>query len=69
MVLKSNETITSVDYHTAGEPFRIVDIGPMEGTTVLDKRSWAEKNLDDFRQFLTNEPRGHADMYLSLIHI
>ena len=63
MVLKSNETITSVDYHTAGEPFRIVDIGPMEGTTVLDKRSWAEKNLDDFRQFLTNEPRGHADMY------
>ena len=50
MVLKSNETITSVDYHTAGEPFRIVDIGPMEGTTVLDKRSWAEKKLDDFRK-------------------
>ena len=63
MVLKADETITSVDYHTAGEPFRIVDIGPMEGATVLDRRSWAEKNLDDFRQFLVNEPRGHADMY------
>ncbi len=63
MVLKSQEKITSADYHTAGEPFRIVDIGPMEGVTVLDRRSWAEKNLDDVRKFLINEPRGHADMY------
>ena len=63
MVLKSDETITSADYHTGGEPFRIVDIGPMEGTTVLDRRSWAEENLDDVRKFLINEPRGHADMY------
>ncbi len=63
MVSKSTETITSADYHTAGEPFRIVDIGPMEGATVLDRRSWAENNLDDIRKFLINEPRGHADMY------
>ena len=54
MVLKSNETITSVDYHTAGEPFRIVDIGPMEGATVLDRRSWAEKNLDDEVEIFIN---------------
>jgi len=55
--------LTSCDYHTAGEPFRILDVGPMEGTTVLDRRSWAQENLDDLRQFLINEPRGHADMY------
>ena len=34
--------IESCDYHTAGEPFRIVDVGPMEGETVIDRRSWAE---------------------------
>ncbi|MBC8364192.1 MAG: proline racemase family protein [Actinobacteria bacterium] len=57
------ETLTSTDYHTAGEPFRIVDAGPMEGRTVLDRRTWAQQHLDDVRQFLINEPRGHADMY------
>ena len=60
---KSYSTITSVDYHTAGEPFRIVDAGPMEGSTVIERRSWAEENLDDLRKFLVHEPRGHADMY------
>ena len=59
----NERALTSVDYHTAGEPFRILDVGPMEGTTVLDRRSWAQENLDDLRQFLINEPRGHADMY------
>lgn len=55
--------IESCDYHTAGEPFRIVDAGPMEGTTVIERRSWAEKNLNELRKFLIHEPRGHADMY------
>jgi proline racemase len=57
------ETLTTADYHAAGEPFRIVDAGPMEGRTVLDRRSWAQEHLDDLRRFLVNEPRGHADMY------
>ena len=39
MVLDPDEVIVADDYHTAGEPFRIVDLGPMEGTTVLDRRS------------------------------
>ncbi len=56
-------TITSDDYHTAGEPFRIVDAGPMDGATVLDRRSWAMEHLDDLRRYLVHEPRGHADMY------
>jgi proline racemase len=57
------ETLTTADYHAAGEPFRIVDAGPMEGATVLDRRSWAETHLDELRRFLVNEPRGHAGMY------
>ena len=67
MVLAPDEVIVANDYHTAGEPFRIVDLGPMEGTTVLDRRSWATANLDDHRRFLIHEPRGHADMYGGMV--
>src|SRR5262249_7588457 len=57
--------LETVDYHTAGEPFRIVVAGaePLEGATVLDKRRDALNRLDHLRQLLVNEPRGHADMY------
>jgi proline racemase len=57
--------VTATDYHTAGEPFRIVTDGvpPLEGRTVLERRRWAAANLDDVRRLLVNEPRGHADMY------
>ncbi len=55
----------ATDYHTAGEPFRIVTGGVprLEGASVLEKRRWAAANLDHVRQLLVNEPRGHADMY------
>src|SRR5688500_1438689 len=55
----------TVDYHTAGEPFRIVvsDIDEIPGRRILDKRRFAQENLDAVRELLVNEPRGHADMY------
>ena len=57
--------IETVDYHTAGEPFRIVTGGvdPLPGRTILDKRRHALEHADDVRRLLVNEPRGHADMY------
>jgi proline racemase len=57
--------IRAVDYHTAGEPFRIVTGGvePLRGTTILDKRRDALDRLDHVRRLIVNEPRGHADMY------
>jgi proline racemase len=57
--------VSAVDYHTAGEPFRIVSGGVprLEGATVLDKRRFARERLDHVRQLLVYEPRGHADMY------
>jgi proline racemase len=67
MVLDPDEAIVADDYHTAGEPFRIVDLGEMQGDTVLDRRSWAIQNLDDHRRFLCHEPRGHADMYGGMV--
>ena len=58
-------TVSTVDYHTAGEPFRIVTGGvpSLEGRTILEKRRFAAERLDDVRKLLVNEPRGHADMY------
>ncbi|MEV0386123.1 proline racemase family protein [Nonomuraea sp. NPDC050643] len=57
--------ITTVDYHTAGEPFRIVTGGVPEiaGEDVLARRTTAMAELDDVRRLLCHEPRGHADMY------
>jgi len=57
--------IQTVDYHTGGEPFRIVTGGvePLRGATILEKRRDALERLDWVRQLLVYEPRGHADMY------
>jgi len=57
--------VRATDYHTAGEPFRIVTGGvePLRGATILDKRRDALDRLDHVRRLLVHEPRGHADMY------
>jgi len=57
--------IESVDYHTGGEPFRIVTGGvePLRGETILERRRDALDRFDHIRRLLVNEPRGHADMY------
>jgi proline racemase len=57
--------VTTTDYHTGGEPFRIVTGGvpPLEGDSILAKRRYAKEHLDDVRKLLIYEPRGHADMY------
>jgi proline racemase/trans-L-3-hydroxyproline dehydratase len=60
----------TVDYHTAGEPFRIVvdGVAPPPGVTVADRRLAALRGedggaADRARRLLSAEPRGHADMY------
>ncbi|MCZ6663485.1 MAG: proline racemase family protein [Actinobacteria bacterium] len=59
------DRITVIDSHTGGEPFRVVVGGLPElpGRTVLERRRFAEDNLDHLRRLLVWEPRGHADMY------
>ena len=61
------EGIRATDFHTAGEPFRIVSDGVPElgGTTVAERRVLAAEStdFDTVRQLLCREPRGHADMY------
>jgi proline racemase len=59
--------IIATDYHTAGEPFRIVTAGAPEipGATVRDRREYAPATeaVDVVRRLLCHEPRGHSDMY------
>lgn len=59
------QRISVVEAHTAGEPFRVAVAGLPEipGETVLEKRRYAQQNLDSLRRALMWEPRGHADMY------
>jgi proline racemase/trans-L-3-hydroxyproline dehydratase len=57
----------TVDYHTGGEPFRIVPEPGLEirGATVAERRvfAMADPAVDGLRRLLCFEPRGHADMY------
>lgn len=59
--------VRATDYHTAGEPFRIVTGGApdLPGATVLERRELARGSaeVDQVRKLLCHEPRGHADMY------
>jgi proline racemase len=61
----SGDAIEVLDYHTAGEPFRIVIAGYPElpGRNILERRRAALEQHDDLRKILMWEPRGHADMY------
>ncbi|GAA5017455.1 proline racemase family protein [Kitasatospora paranensis] len=68
--------VEAVDYHTAGEPFRIVTAGlpALPGASVAERRAALlgpggsataprPSAADDVRRLLTREPRGHAGMY------
>jgi proline racemase len=59
--------VATTDYHTAGEPFRIVTGGAPDipGATVRERREHARESeeIDAVRRLLCHEPRGHADMY------
>jgi proline racemase len=63
--------VSTIDYHTAGEPFRIVTAGAPElpGATVRERREHARASDDAerVRRMLCHEPRGHADMYGCLL--
>jgi proline racemase len=59
--------VRTTDYHTGGEPFRIVAEPPVpiDGTTVAERRVRAtdDPHVQALRAVLCSEPRGHADMY------
>ena len=66
---KNWQEIKTIDAHTGGEPLRIIIDGypDLVGQTLLEKRTYAQKNHDNFRKAFLWEPRGHADMYGAII--
>jgi proline racemase len=67
--MNANRVISTLDYHTAGEPLRILRQGTpaIPGDSMLEKRRFMQANHDDVRKLLMLEPRGHADMYGAVI--
>jgi Proline racemase len=62
----TNVLVWFLDYHTAGEPFRIVrPQATISGETVAERwvSAIGDADIQALRRFLCFEPRGHADMY------
>jgi proline racemase len=54
----------AVDSHTEGMPTRVIvgGIGDLPGDTMLERKLRLERDHDEIRQMLMNEPRGHKAM-------
>jgi proline racemase len=57
-------SLEAVDSHTEGMPTRVVTAGvdPIPGATMLERKLYFERELDDLRLLLMREPRGHSAM-------
>ncbi|ALG07112.1 proline racemase family protein [Kibdelosporangium phytohabitans] len=62
--MRASRYFTAVDSHTEGMPTRVITggVGVIPGDTMAGKRAYFVEHLDHIRQFLVNEPRGHAAM-------
>lgn len=63
------QKFTAVDSHTLGQFTRVVVEGfpHIEGNTMIEKKRFLEENCQDIRTALMLEPRGHADMFGSVL--
>ncbi len=59
----------AIDSHTAGEPTRILIGGlpTIKGKTMPEKKAYLEQHLDHIRTAVMLEPRGHNDMFGSIL--
>ena len=62
--MRIEESISTVDLHTAGEPVRFIlgGVRPIPGKTMAEKQRFFSRELDYVRTILLHEPRGHRDM-------
>lgn len=67
--MRAIRSIHAIDSHTMGEPTRIVTGGipKIPGDTMVEKKEYLEKHMDHLRTAIMLEPRGHADMFGSII--
>ena len=62
-------SLETIDTHTMGEATRIVVNGfpDIVGETMMEKKEYVKENYDHLRKLLMNEPRGHKDMFGSIL--
>ncbi|GAA2146523.1 proline racemase family protein [Glycomyces algeriensis] len=62
--MRSRLVLQTVESHTEGMPTRVVTggVGAVPGATMMERRNHLRDHDDHIRQFLMNEPRGHAAM-------
>lgn len=62
--MRAARVFAAVDSHTEGMPTRVITggVGPLPGTTMLERKLHLERELDDLRRLLMFEPRGHGAM-------
>lgn len=67
--MKFIKSIHAVDSHTAGEATRVVvgGVPKIPGKNMPEKKQWLEDNLDYLRTAIMLEPRGHKDMFGSIL--
>lgn len=67
--MKFQKNINAVDGHTAGEAVRTVVSGfpKVPGATLPEKKQWLEDNMDWVRTGIMLEPRGHNEMFGSML--
>lgn len=67
--MKFEKSIQAIDSHTMGEPTRIITAGipKIPGDTMEQKRLYLEKKYDYIRTAVMHEPRGHSDMFGSIL--
>lgn len=67
--MKFSKSLHAVDSHTMGETTRVIISGlpVIPGKTMPEKKEYLEKNLDYLRTAVMHEPRGHKDMFGSII--
>lgn len=65
-----NHTFFCIDGHTCGNPVRLVAGGApaLQGSNMIERRAYFEKNLDWVRTALMFEPRGHDVMSGTILY-
>ncbi|HMM22160.1 MAG TPA: proline racemase [Selenomonadales bacterium] len=67
--MRFTRTLMAIDSHTMGEPTRIIvgGVPHVPGKTMADKRAYLEEKMDHVRTAIMHEPRGHRDMFGSIL--
>lgn len=63
MPVEIKESVECIEGHNAGMPVKVVFLPYVQGSTMQEKKSYCEENLDHIRKMLTYEPRSGSNSY------